>query len=63
MTARLHRMHHLDGDLAQRIVERSMSVVDRNVNVMNAAGVMVGSGDPERVGRVHEGALLAVIRL
>lgn len=53
-------MHHLDGDLAQRIVERSMSVIDRNVNVMDAAGVIVGSGDPERIGSVHEGALLAV---
>jgi carbohydrate diacid regulator len=53
-------MHHLDGDLAQRIVERSMGVVDRNVNVMDAGGVILGSGEPERLGSVHEGALLAV---
>lgn len=53
-------MHALDRDLARRIVERSMGVVGHNVNVMDADGVILGSGEPERIGTVHEGALLAV---
>jgi carbohydrate diacid regulator len=53
-------VHALDRDLARRIVERSMGVIGHNVNVMDADGVILGSGEPDRVGTVHEGALLAV---
>lgn len=46
--------------LAQRIVDRTMERLGHNVNVMDADGVIVGTGEPERLGSVHEGALLAI---
>lgn len=43
-------------ELAAPIVERAMAILQRNVNIMNAAGIIVGSGDPSRVGNFHRGA-------
>ena len=53
-------MYFLDTTLAQQIVERTMKIIVHNINVMNAQGVILGSGDPHRVGSTHEGALLAI---
>ena len=53
-------MEGLDRDLAARIVERSMAATGLNVNVMDADGRILASGDAQRVGSVHEGAVLAV---
>lgn len=50
----------LDHELAQRIVEQTMQRLGHNVNVMDQRGVIVGSGEVERLGTVHEGALLAI---
>lgn len=36
-----------------------MSVIGHNVNVMDARGVILASGQADRIGTVHEGALLA----
>lgn len=52
----------LDRALAQRIADRVMETLGHNVNVMDAAGTIVGSGDPDRLGETHEGALLAIAR-
>ncbi|AGB81090.1 sugar diacid utilization regulator [Serratia sp. FGI94] len=52
--------YHLDGKLAQDIVARTMQIIDGNVNVMDARGRIIGSGDRERVGELHEGALLVL---
>ncbi|WP_261653598.1 CdaR family transcriptional regulator [Erwinia mallotivora] len=52
--------YHLDARLAQDIVARAMKIIDSNVNVMDARGRIIGSGDPERIGEMHEGALLAL---
>ncbi|MFS2222778.1 CdaR family transcriptional regulator [Pantoea sp. B65] len=52
--------YHLDARLAQEIVARTMKIIDSNVNVMDARGRIVGSGDRERIGEMHEGALLAL---
>ncbi|MDC6120621.1 CdaR family transcriptional regulator [Serratia rubidaea] len=52
--------YHLDGKLAQEIVARTMQIIDGNVNVMDARGRIIGSGDRERVGELHEGALLVL---
>lgn len=49
-----------DEKLAQTIVSRTMRIIDCNVNVMDARGRIIGSGEPERIGDVHEGALLAL---
>ena len=38
----------LDHTLAQQIVDRTMSIIGHNINVMNAAGTIIGSGEAER---------------
>ncbi|MGG1880094.1 sugar diacid recognition domain-containing protein [Paenibacillus cisolokensis] len=53
-------MQFLTRELAQEIVERTMSILNRNINVMNESGVIIGSGDPERIGQLHDGALLVL---
>jgi carbohydrate diacid regulator len=50
----------LEAQLAQDIVERTMQVIPFNVNVMDARGTILGSGDPARIGEVHSGALLVL---
>lgn len=52
-------MTSLDADVAQRIVDRTMAVLDRNVNVMDDRGLILASGSPQRLRQRHEGALLA----
>ncbi|MCS3433389.1 CdaR family transcriptional regulator [Klebsiella sp. BIGb0407] len=51
---------HLDSRMAQDIVARTMRIIDSNINVMDARGKIIGSGDPDRIGELHEGALLAL---
>lgn len=51
---------HLTPELARQVVERTMGVISHNVNVMDADGVILASGHDDRIGAVHEGALLAV---
>lgn len=46
--------------IAKMIVERTMSIVDNNINIMNCKGVIMASGDTSRIGEVHEGALQAL---
>lgn len=53
-------MYPFTKELAQEIVERTMNILGRNINVMDRKGVIIGSGDKERIGDVHEGALLAL---
>ena len=51
---------HLDAKMAQAIVSRTMAIIDTNINVMDAQGRIIGSGDTDRIGELHEGALLAL---
>jgi len=53
-------MYLLDSAIAKKIVSRTMKIIGHNINVMNGQGVILGSGDPKRMGSVHEGALLAI---
>lgn len=46
----------LDHTTAQRIVDRAMQVIGHSVNVMTPDGVIIASGNPLRVGEVHQGA-------
>lgn len=46
----------LDQRSAQRIVDRAMPAIGHSVNVMNPAGLIIASGDPRRVGSLHEAA-------
>ncbi|HEY5579833.1 MAG TPA: sugar diacid recognition domain-containing protein [Rhodoferax sp.] len=48
--------------LAQEIVERTMKIIPYNVNVMDARGLILGSGDPQRIGDFHPGAQLALAK-
>ncbi|WED21250.1 helix-turn-helix domain-containing protein [Vibrio sp. JC009] len=50
----------LEHQLAQQIVDRTMAIIGNNINVMNHAGIIIGSGDTHRIGQVHDGALLAI---
>ncbi|MGK4330507.1 CdaR family transcriptional regulator [Lonsdalea quercina] len=52
--------YHFDATLAGAIVARTMQIIECNVNVMDATGRIIGSGDKERIGEIHEGALLAL---
>lgn len=53
-------MQFLTYELAQEIVERTMKILNRNINVMNDKGVIIGSGDSERINQLHDGALLVL---
>jgi len=55
-------MHSLDTGLAQEIVARTMRIIPFNVNVMDAHGVILASGNAARVGELHAGALLALAK-
>lgn len=52
--------YQLEAGMAQEIVSRTMQIIDSNVNVMDGRGRIIGSGDPQRLGELHEGALLAI---
>lgn len=52
--------YNLTKQLAQEIVDRTMKIIDCNINVMDANGRIIGSGDLERIGELHEGAMLAI---
>ncbi len=51
---------YLDPHLARMIVEKTMSVINFNVNIMDELGIILWSGDLERIGQKHEGALLVL---
>src|SRR5690625_2344244 len=47
-------------EIAQPIVDKMINVIDYNVNIMNHEGVIVASGDKDRIHQVHQGALEAI---
>lgn len=53
-------MLELDSTLAQHIVDRAMAILPYNINVMDAQGMIIGSGDPSRLHTRHEGAQLVL---
>lgn len=53
-------MKYLDKRLAQEIVNRTMTIINWNINVMNEQGIIIASGDERRVDAVHEGALKVI---
>ena len=42
--------------LAQDIVDKTMSILGKNINIMDEKGVIIGSGDKSRLNQFHEGA-------
>jgi carbohydrate diacid regulator len=55
-------MEFLNKQLAQEIVDRTMGIIGRNINVMDNRGVIIGSGDQNRIDDVHEGAVIVIER-
>lgn len=53
-------MFELDHALAQDIVNRAMAILPCNVNVMDSQGLILGSGEIERIDTRHEGAQLVL---
>lgn len=45
---------------AQDIVDKMMQDIPYNINIMNEHGIIIGSGQKERVGTVHQGAVRAL---
>jgi len=50
----------LNSLIARQIVERATKIIQFPVNVMDEDGLIIGSSDPSRLHRTHEGALLAI---
>lgn len=48
----------LSRELAQTVVDKMIEIIPYNVNIMNNNGIILASGEIERVGDVHEGAFL-----
>ena len=42
--------------LAQNIVNKTMNILKKNINIMDEKGVIIGSGDKSRLNQFHEGA-------
>jgi carbohydrate diacid regulator len=40
--------------LAQIIVDRTMKILDRNINIRDKNGIIIASGNPERINTIHE---------
>ncbi len=53
-------LRYVTKELAQKIVCRTMEIIDCNINVMNEKGVIIGSGDKKRMDQIHEGALMVL---
>jgi carbohydrate diacid regulator len=47
----------LTKQLANQIVEQTMIRLNRNINVMDTNGMILASGELERVENIHEGAV------
>ena len=42
--------------LAQDIVDKTMKILEKNINIMDENGVIIGSWDKSRLNQYHEGA-------
>lgn len=45
----------------QKIVDRIMNILGKNVNIMDTNGIIIASGDPKRIGSLHKGAKIAAL--
>ncbi|WP_102262837.1 sugar diacid recognition domain-containing protein [Mesobacillus jeotgali] len=53
-------MELLNKHLAQEIVDRTMGIIGKNINIMDNQGVIIGSGDKKRIDDVHDGAVIVI---
>lgn len=53
-------MYRLTHNQAQNIVDRMMKDIPYNINIMDQTGIIIGSGNKERIGTLHYGAVEAI---
>ncbi|MDF2857976.1 MAG: sugar diacid utilization regulator [Neobacillus sp.] len=53
-------MYELTHNQAQTIVNKMMNDIPFNINIMDKTGVIIGSGNKERIGTLHHGAVAAI---
>lgn len=53
-------MMKLNIQTAQAIVKRTMQIIPNSVNVMDEQGIIIASGDPNRLGERHTGAVIVL---
>ncbi|MBB6446238.1 CdaR family transcriptional regulator [Bacillus benzoevorans] len=53
-------MYQLTKKQAQQIVDKMMQDIPYNINIMDKEGIIIGSGNKERIGTLHQGALEAI---
>jgi carbohydrate diacid regulator len=56
------RLMIISSELAQKIVDQLMDIVQRNVNIMDCSGTIIASGQSLRINTFHQGGKLAVDR-
>ena len=47
-------------ELAQQIVDRTINIIGKNINIMDQNGFIIGTGDKSRLDQFHEGAALVI---
>ncbi|HOF03329.1 MAG TPA: sugar diacid recognition domain-containing protein [Atribacterota bacterium] len=47
-------------ELAQQIVDKTINIIGKNINIMNEKGIIIGTGDKSRLNQYHEGAALVL---
>ncbi|MFD1334432.1 CdaR family transcriptional regulator [Oceanobacillus iheyensis] len=50
----------LTEQLASQIVQRTMSIIHANINIMDRTGTIIASGNPSRIGQLHDGAVQVI---
>ncbi len=53
-------MYQLTNKQAQHIVDKMMKDIPYNINIMNEKGIIIGSGNKDRIGTSHSGAVQAL---
>lgn len=53
-------MYELTRNQAQNIVDKMMQDIPYNINIMDQTGVIIGSGNKDRIGTLHHGAVAAI---
>ena len=47
----------ISSQLAESLVEKTMSILGKNINIMDHQGMIIASGDRKRINSFHEGAV------
>lgn len=53
-------MYKLTHKQAQNIVDKMMKDIPYTINIMDKTGAIIGSGNKERIGTLHHGAVSAI---